>query len=108
RPDARRRTHRPGELRCDAENGARMTETVAARRASSVEIAEGVKIMKTSCVSGLVAMFMAAALASAQRSSPKLLVLNKEEATLAIVDPESGTILARVPVGRGPHELVTS
>src|SRR2546421_7603267 len=64
--------------------------------------------MKTSCVSGLVAMSMAAALASAQRSSPKLLVLNKEEATLAIVDPESGTILARVPVGQGPHELVTS
>jgi len=53
-------------------------------------------------------MFMAAALASAQRSSPKLLVLNKEEATLAIVDPESGTILGRVPVGQGPHELVTS
>ena len=64
--------------------------------------------MKTSCVSGLVAMFMAAALASAQQSSPKLLVLNKEEATLAIVDPESGTILGRVPVGQGPHELVTS
>ncbi|PYR08242.1 MAG: hypothetical protein DMG00_15555 [Acidobacteria bacterium] len=59
-------------------------------------------------MSGLVAMFMAAALASAQRSSPKLLVLNKEEATLAIVDPESGTILGRVPVGQGPHELVTS
>src|SRR3989442_12373601 len=64
--------------------------------------------MKTSCVSGLVVIFMAAALASAQRSSPKLLVLNKEDATLAIVDPESGTILGRVPVGQGPHELVTS
>src|SRR5205823_11682917 len=64
--------------------------------------------MKTSCVSGLVAIFMAAALASAQQSSPKLLVLNKEEGTLAIVDPESGTILGRVPVGQGPHELVTS
>src|SRR5437879_6250429 len=64
--------------------------------------------MKTSCVSGLVAIFMAAAPASAQQSSPKLLVLNKEDATLAIVDPESGTVLGRVPVGQGPHELVTS
>src|SRR5437870_13336778 len=64
--------------------------------------------MKTPSGSGLVAIFMAAALASAQQSSPKLLVLNKEDATLAIVDPESGTILGRVPVGQGPHELVTS
>src|SRR2546422_11472144 len=44
----------------------------------------------------------------AQRGSGRLLVLNKEDATLAIVDPESGTILGRVPVGQGPHELVTS
>src|SRR2546425_12423365 len=44
----------------------------------------------------------------AQRGSGRLLVLNKEDATLAIVDPESGTVLGRVPVGQGPHELVTS
>ena len=29
----------------------------------------------------------------AQRASPRLLVLNKEEATLAIVDPASGRVL---------------
>jgi len=40
--------------------------------------------------------------------SGRLLVLNKEEATLAIVDPASGKALARVPTGDGPHELVTS
>jgi YVTN family beta-propeller protein len=45
---------------------------------------------------------------SAQRKSARLLVLNKEDATLAIVDPESGSVLGRVPVGQGPHELVTS
>lgn len=45
--------------------------------------------------------------AHAQRSS-RLLVLNKEEATLAIVDPESGRVLGRVPTGQGPHELVAS
>src|ERR1700720_941594 len=44
----------------------------------------------------------------AQRASARLLVLNKEDANLAIVDPVSGTVLGRVPVGQGPHELVTS
>jgi YVTN family beta-propeller protein len=45
---------------------------------------------------------------NAQRTSARLLVLNKEDATLAIVDPASGNVLGRVPVGQGPHELVTS
>ena len=45
---------------------------------------------------------------SAQPASARLLVLNKDEATLAIVDPASGNVLGRVPVGQGPHELVTS
>ena len=45
---------------------------------------------------------------SAQRASARLLVLNKEDATLAIVDPVSGTVMGRVPVGQGPHELVVS
>jgi YVTN family beta-propeller protein len=44
----------------------------------------------------------------AQRASARLLVLNKEDANLAIVDPVSGNVLGRVPVGQGPHELVTS
>ena len=41
-------------------------------------------------------------------SSARLLVLNKEDANLAIVDPTTGNVLGRVPVGQGPHELVTS
>jgi YVTN family beta-propeller protein len=45
---------------------------------------------------------------AAQRATARLLVLNKEDANLAIVDPASGNILGRVPVGQGPHELVTS
>jgi YVTN family beta-propeller protein len=46
--------------------------------------------------------------AHAQRTGARLLVLNKEDATLAIVDPESGTVLGRVPTGQQPHELVVS
>jgi len=45
---------------------------------------------------------------SAQPRAARLLVLNKEDATLAIVDPSSGHVLGKVPVGQGPHELVTS
>ena len=42
------------------------------------------------------------------QGSARLLVLNKEDATLAIVDPSSGSVVGRVPVGAGPHELVVS
>ena len=44
----------------------------------------------------------------APRSSGRLLVLNKDDATCVAVDPESGAILGRVAVGEGPHELVVS
>ena len=54
------------------------------------------------------AIAAAVARPDAQRATPRLLVLNKDDATLAIVDPESGQLLGTVPVGEGPHELVTS
>jgi YVTN family beta-propeller protein len=37
-----------------------------------------------------------------------VLVLNKAENTLSIVDPETLKVVARVAVGEGPHEVVTS
>jgi YVTN family beta-propeller protein len=49
-----------------------------------------------------------AGIATAQPSSGTLLVLNKEDATLALVDPVSGRVTARVPTGEGPHEVVVS
>jgi YVTN family beta-propeller protein len=48
-----------------------------------------------------------AAILTAQ-SSARLLVLNKEDATLSIVDPASGNVVGTVPTGEGPHELVVS
>jgi YVTN family beta-propeller protein len=44
----------------------------------------------------------------ADTPSPALLVLNKADRTLAIVDPGSGKIAARVSVGEGPHEVAVS
>jgi YVTN family beta-propeller protein len=37
-----------------------------------------------------------------------LLVLNKSESTLAIVDPARLKVLDRIPTGEAPHELITS
>jgi YVTN family beta-propeller protein len=56
----------------------------------------------------LTAIIITGPLSQAQRSTSRLLVLNKEDASLAIVDPSSGTTLGRVPTGEGPHELVVS
>jgi YVTN family beta-propeller protein len=54
----------------------------------------------------LALLVVASTLASAQ--SPRLLVLNKEEATLHIIDPASGKLLGRVSTGAGPHEVAVS
>jgi YVTN family beta-propeller protein len=44
----------------------------------------------------------------AQGTGPRLVVLNKEDATLVTVDPATGRILGRVPTGEGPHEVTVS
>jgi YVTN family beta-propeller protein len=46
--------------------------------------------------------------AAAQTPSPTLLVLEKSDNSLAIVDPASLQIVARVPAGPDPHEIVAS
>src|SRR5271165_89390 len=51
---------------------------------------------------------LAATLQAATTPSPALLVLEKEQNTLVIVDPASLTIVARVPVGDNPHEVAVS
>lgn len=45
---------------------------------------------------------------SAQSGKKQLLALSKADHTLAIVDPVSLKVLARVPVGIDPHEVVAS
>jgi YVTN family beta-propeller protein len=55
----------------------------------------------------IVALFSAGLLSYAQNTG-RLLVLNKEDATLVFVDPDSGTVNGRVAVGEGPHELTVS
>jgi YVTN family beta-propeller protein len=54
------------------------------------------------------ASMLAAPFAGAQTPSPALLVLEKADASLAIVDPASLQVVARVPAGPDPHEIVAS
>ena len=58
----------------------------------------------------LSAVLPLAALAAlaADTPSPALLVLNKDDATLAIVDPKTNTVVARLPTGSQPHEVAVS
>lgn len=44
----------------------------------------------------------------AQIPSPALLVLEKNDRTMAIVDPTSLKVVGRVPAGEDPHEIVAS
>jgi YVTN family beta-propeller protein len=57
------------------------------------------------------AVLIAVSLSSApgaQGTGPRLVVLNKEDATLVTVDPATGRILGTVPTGEGPHEVTVS
>src|ERR1700693_1563455 len=50
----------------------------------------------------------AAALTAAETPSAALLVLNKEEATLSIVDPSTLKVVGHASTGEGPHEVAAS
>lgn len=75
-------------------------------------------LLKCAAVSVLLAISVSAALrlpqttAGGQNSQAAtqsfLLVLNKIENTLAIIDPASLKVLGRVPTGVGPHEVIAS
>jgi YVTN family beta-propeller protein len=55
------------------------------------------------------AIFCAATIqAQTPTPSPALLVLNKAENSLAIIDPATQKVVARIPTGEGPHEIAAS
>ncbi|HEY6332327.1 MAG TPA: beta-propeller fold lactonase family protein [Blastocatellia bacterium] len=45
---------------------------------------------------------------SVTQSSPSLLVLDKSESQLAIIDPVSLKVVGKVPTGNAPHEVIAS
>jgi DNA-binding beta-propeller fold protein YncE len=54
------------------------------------------------------ASVMTPAILSAQASKETLLALSKRDHTLAIVDPATLKVLAKVPIGNDPHEVIAS
>ena len=56
----------------------------------------------------LLILLAIAGVQAAETPSPALLVLNKEESTLAIVDPATRRVVGRVPTGEAPHEVAVS
>jgi YVTN family beta-propeller protein len=56
----------------------------------------------------LPAFFITTTFVDAQTPSPALLVLEKSDSTLAIVDPATLKITGRVPAGPDPHEVESS
>src|SRR3982750_2263856 len=55
-----------------------------------------------------VALVVLASTALTAQSAGRLVVLNKEDATLVTVDPATGKILGTVKTGEGPHEVAVS
>ncbi|HEY2546609.1 MAG TPA: hypothetical protein VGI46_11130 [Candidatus Acidoferrum sp.] len=60
------------------------------------------------CFAFVLTAFAGAFVVRAQTPSPALLVLDKGDEQLAIVDPASLKIVGRVPSGGAPHEIVAS
>jgi YVTN family beta-propeller protein len=56
----------------------------------------------------ILSLIVAAVLSAAETPAALLLVLNKDDNALALVDPENGTVIARVPTGEAPHEVTVS
>lgn len=63
--------------------------------------------MKTNLLVCILTAAVALPLA-AQIPSPALVVLNKTDNELAIVDPANGKVVGRVPTGEAPHEVAVS
>ncbi|MDE0829535.1 MAG: hypothetical protein OSB03_10065 [Vicinamibacterales bacterium] len=61
------------------------------------------------CSLSLGVLLAALGTSSGQTAPPgQLLVLLRDASALAVVDPNSGAVLARVPTGRDPHEVTAS
>jgi len=59
-------------------------------------------------VFGIVIVFKNYVIVIGQTTRPVLVALNKTESNLAIIDPATMKVVARVPVGDSPHEVVLS
>ncbi|HTH57805.1 MAG TPA: cytochrome D1 domain-containing protein [Cyclobacteriaceae bacterium] len=66
------------------------------------------KSVLRSAALSLLVLVLAHAVSSAQNSKGNLLALSKSEHVVAIIDPNTLKIIAKVPVGPDPHEIIAS
>src|SRR5215470_17132286 len=66
------------------------------------------KNLKYQLVFFLSALICASTQCKSQKSNAYLLALSKADHTLAMVDPTTLKVVARMPVGEDPHEVVAS
>jgi YVTN family beta-propeller protein len=64
--------------------------------------------MKKLILAALFVCATAATLCAGETPSPALLVLSKADHTLAIVDPATLKVVAKIPSGEDPHEVIAS
>ena len=57
---------------------------------------------------GLALVLLAVSALALPARAATLVVLNKSEHSVSLIDAESGKTIAKVPVGRGPHEAIVS
>jgi YVTN family beta-propeller protein len=70
---------------------------------------KNVKYNGTNVINGfLLALILASTQCKAQKSNAFLLALSKADHTLAIVEPTTLKVIARMPVGEDPHEVIAS
>lgn len=62
----------------------------------------------TLLVFGIIIVFRNYVIVIGQTTKPVLVALNKADSTLAIIDPEAMKVVAKVPTGDSPHEVVLS
>ena len=67
-----------------------------------------VSTIRKSIFMALLLVIAYVATAQAQTPSPALLVLNKEDSTLSIIDPGTLKTVAVIPTGEAPHEITVS
>lgn len=60
------------------------------------------------CAAIFLGLFAPSILLGQSASSASLLVLSKQDQTLSIVDPANLRVIAKVPVGNDPHEVIAS
>jgi YVTN family beta-propeller protein len=77
-------------------------------RAGAIEAHMFGKIINRISFLLLASLALATALLAQSTPRESLLILSKQGHTLAIVDPASLKILARIPVGNDPHEVIAS